>query len=156
MSVDPIPAGFRNVTPYLAVDDAAAAIEFYGRAFGAEEHSRMPAPDGTIAHAAIRVGDSMIMLSDPYPMSTAKPPKQLGGTSVVVFLYVEDTDAAYKRAVDAGATPTMPPDDMFWGDRFAQVDDPFGHVWQLATHKEDLTDEEVMRRAREAMAAMSQ
>jgi PhnB protein len=155
MSVDPIPEGFRNVTPYLAVDDAAAAIEFYGRAFGASEHSRMPAPDGTIAHAAIQVGDSMIMLSDPYPMSTAKPPKQLGGTSAVIFLYVEDTDAAYQRAVDAGATPSMPPDDMFWGDRFAQVADPFGHVWQFGTHKEDVSDEEVMRRAREAMAGMT-
>jgi PhnB protein len=156
MPVDPIPEGFRTVTPYLAVDDAAGAIEFYARAFGAEELGRMPAPDGTIAHATIKVGDSMIMLSDPYPMSTAKPPKQLGGTSTVVFLYVEDTDAVFKRAVDAGAAATMPPEDMFWGDRFAQVTDPYGHVWQMATHVEDVSDEEMMRRAQEAMAGPTQ
>jgi PhnB protein len=154
MPVDPIPDGFRTVTPYLAVDDAVAAIEFYVRAFGAQELARMPAPDGTIAHATISVGDSMLMLSDPYPMSTVKPPKEIGGTSVAVFLYVEDTDAVFQRAVDAGATPSMPPEDMFWGDRFAQVADPFGHVWQIATHKEDVSEEEVDRRAREAMSGM--
>jgi PhnB protein len=154
MPVDPIPEGFRTVTPYLAVDDAAAAIEFYVRAFGAEELERMQAPDGTIAHATVSIGDSMVMLSDPYEMSTVKPPKEVGGTSVAVFLYVEDTDAVYQRAVDAGAEPSVPPQDMFWGDRFAQVGDPFGHVWQIATHKEDVPEEEIDRRAREAMSGM--
>ncbi|MEA2229282.1 MAG: PhnB protein [Solirubrobacteraceae bacterium] len=155
MSVNPVPQGFHTVTPYLAVDDAAAAIEFYARAFGATERGRMTGPDGSIAHASIQVGDSTLMLSDPYPQGSAKPPKQLGGTTCVIFLYVEDTDALYQRAVDAGATATMPPDDMFWGDRFAQVGDPFGHVWQIATHKEDLTEEEMAERGRQAMAQMS-
>jgi PhnB protein len=140
------------VTPYLAVDDAAAALDFYSRAFGAKEQSRMASPDGRIAHASIRIGDSMIMLSDPFPQATTKPPKELGGTTAAVFLYVEDTDAFFEQAVAAGATATMPPADMFWGDRFAQVGDPFGHAWQIATHKEDLSDAEVAERAREAMA----
>ncbi|MEA2270563.1 MAG: PhnB protein [Solirubrobacteraceae bacterium] len=152
MPVNPVPEGYRTVTPYLAVDDAAAAIAFYGRAFGATERARMPAPDGTIAHASIQIGDSAIMLSDPFPMSTARPPKELGATTCVIFLYVEDTDALYQQAVDAGATAVMPPDDMFWGDRFAQVTDPFGHVWQIATHKEDVSEEEMAERARQAMA----
>jgi PhnB protein len=155
MSVNPIPEGFRTVTPYLALDDAASAIEFYGRAFGAKELERMPAPDGSIAHATIQVGDSPIMLSDPFPQSSAKPPTKLGGTSAVVFLYVEDVDALFKQAVDAGATPTMEPEDMFWGDRFSQVGDPFGHIWQIATHTEDLTDEEIAERGRKAMAEMT-
>jgi uncharacterized glyoxalase superfamily protein PhnB len=144
-----------TLSPYLAVDDAAAAIKFYVRAFGAKELSRMPAPDGSIAHASIQVGDSIIMLADPFPQATAKPPTELGGTSVALFMYVEDTDAVFKQAVDAGATPTMPPEDMFWGDRFAQVGDPFGHVWQIATHKEDLSAEEMAERGRQAMAQMS-
>ncbi|MEA2320420.1 MAG: PhnB protein [Solirubrobacteraceae bacterium] len=155
MSVNPVPEGHHTVTPYLAVDDAAAAIEFYGRAFGATEQGRMTGPDGSVAHASIQIGDSRVMLSDPYPQGSARPPKQLGGTTCVMFLYVEDTDAFYRRAVDAGATATMPPDDMFWGDRFAQVGDPFGHVWQIATHKEDLSAEEMAERGRQAMAQMS-
>jgi PhnB protein len=155
MPVNPVPEGFHTVTPYIVVDDAAAAIDFYGRAFGAKEQGRMPTPDGKIAHATIQLGDSMVMLSDPFPQAAAKPPKELGGTSMAVFLYVEDTDAVFKQAVDAGATPTMPPEDMFWGDRFAQVGDPFGHVWQIATHKEDLTDEEMAERGRKAMSGMS-
>jgi PhnB protein len=155
MSVDPIPQGFGTVSPYLAVDDATAAIEFYARAFGAEETSRMAAPDGSIAHASLRIGNSMLMLSDPFPMQTVKPPRQLGGSSVVIFLYVDDTDAVFQRAVDAGATANMPPDDMFWGDRFAEVADPFGHVWQIATQKEQLSEEEIGERARKAMADMS-
>ena len=114
----------------------------------------MAAPDGSIAHAAVEIGDSRVMLSDPFPQATAKPPKEVGGTTMTVFLYVEDTDAAFRRAVDAGATGTMPPEDMFWGDRFAQVADPFGHVWQIATHKEDVSPEEIARRAEEAMAEM--
>jgi PhnB protein len=155
MAVNPVPEGMHTVSPYLAVDDAAAAIEFYGRAFGAKELSRMPAPDGTIAHASIQIGDSIIMLADPFPQATARSPKELGGTSIALFMYVEDIDAVFKQAVDAGATPAMEPDDMFWGDRLAQVGDPFGHSWQIATHKEDLSDEEVAERGRKFMAGMT-
>jgi PhnB protein len=152
MPVNPIPEGMHTVSPYLAVDDAAGAIDFYVRAFGAKERSRMPGPDGMIAHATIQIGDSIIMLADPFPQATVRPPKELGGTSVSLFMYVEDTDAVFKQAVDAGATPTMAPEDMFWGDRSAQVGDPFGHSWQIATHQEDLTEEEVMERGRKFMA----
>ena len=151
---DAIPKGYRTVTPYLSVDDARGAIDFYARAFGAEEFEKMEAPNGSIAHASVKIGDSLVMLSDPFPMSNAKPPKEIGGTSVVIFLYVEDVDAAFQRAVDAGATATVPPEDMFWGDRFAQVGDPFGHYWQIATHVEDVSDEEIAERAKQAMSEM--
>jgi PhnB protein len=153
MPAKPIPEGYQTITPYLVVDDAAQAIEFYGRAFGAKELFRMPAPDGKIGHAEIQIGDSRVMLADPFPQAGAKPPKELGGTSVGLFLYVEDVDALVQQAVDAGATVTMPVDDMFWGDRYGKVADPFGHEWQLATHKEDVPPEEMAERAKEAMAA---
>jgi uncharacterized glyoxalase superfamily protein PhnB len=155
MAVNPIPEGMHTLSPYLAVDDAAAAIDFYVRAFGAKERSRMPAPDGKIGHASVQIGDSIVMFADPFPQATARPPKELGGTSVSLMMYVEDADAVFKQAVDAGATPQMEPDDMFWGDRLAQVGDPFGHSWQIATHKEDLTDEEVAERGRKFMAGMT-
>jgi PhnB protein len=155
MAVKPIPEGYHTVTPYLQVDDASAAIEFYTRAFGAKERGRMAGPDGKIAHAEITIGDSAIMLSDPSPQSQTRSPKELGGTTATVFLYVEDVDAAFQQATDAGATVTMPLEDMFWGDRFGSVTDPFGHHWSLATHKEDLTEEEMAERAQAAMAAMS-
>jgi PhnB protein len=155
MGVKPIPEGYNTLTPYLAVDDAAKAIEFYGRAFGAKERYRMPGPGGTIAHAEIQIGNSVIMLSDPFPQATAKPPSQLGGTTNGLFMYVEDVDAAFKRAIDAGASETMPPADQFWGDRFGTVTDPFGHAWQLATHVEDVPPEEMARRGEEALAAMA-
>jgi PhnB protein len=153
MAVKPIPEGYHTVTPYLQVDDASAAIEFYKRAFGATERGRMPSPDGTIAHAEIEIGDSVIMLSDPFPHSQTRSPKELGGTTGAVFLYVEDVDAAFQQATDAGATVTMPLEDMFWGDRFGSVTDPFGHHWSLATHKEDLTEEEIAERGQAAFAA---
>ena len=156
MSVKAIPEGYRTLTPYLAVDDAAKAIEFYERAFGAKERSRMPGPDGKIAHAELMIGDSVVMLSDPFPQASVKPPSQIGGTTAGLFMYVEDVDAAYRRAIDAGATETMPPADMFWGDRFGTVADPFGHSWQIATHVEDLTPEEMAQRGQEAMASMAQ
>jgi PhnB protein len=155
MAAKPVPEGYHTVTPYLAVDDAAQAIEFYKRAFGAQERMRMPMPDGKIGHAELQIGNSVIMLSDPFPQSNVKPPKEIGGTSAGVFLYVEDVDALWQQAVDAGATPTTPVEDMFWGDRFGTVTDPYGHSWQIATHKEDLTPEEIAERGREAMAAMS-
>jgi PhnB protein len=154
MATKPIPEGYHTVTPYLAVDDAAAAIEFYKRAFGATERSSMPMPDGKIAHAEIQIGDSIIMTSDQFPQSQYKPPKEIGGTSVGIFLYVEDVDSVVQDAVDAGAKITMPVEDMFWGDRFGQVADPFGHVWQIATHVEDVSPKDMEKRAQEAMASM--
>jgi PhnB protein len=155
MAVKPIPEGYHTVTPYLAVDDAAKAIEFYKRAFGARERGRMPSPDGKIAHAELEIGDALIMLSDPMPQSTIKSPKELGGPSGGIFLYVEDVDEVFQQALDAGATSTMAVEDMFWGDRFGSVTDPFGHSWQIATHKEDLSPEEIMERGKEAMAGMT-
>ena len=154
MPASPIPEGYHTISTYLAVDDAARAIEFYQRAFGARERGRMPGPDGTIMHAELQVGDSVLMLSDPSPQATYKPPKELGGTSAGVFMYVEDVDALFKQALDAGATELSPPADAFWGDRFGRLADPFGHEWQVATRKEDLTPEEVMERGKEAMAGM--
>ena len=154
MAVEPIPEGHHSVTPYLAVDDASAAIEFYKRAFGATERMRLSAPGGKIGHAELEIGDSLIMLSDPFPQATARPPKELGGTTCGVFLYVEDVDSAFQRAVDAGAKVAMAPADMFWGDRFGSLTDPFGHNWSLATHKEDPTEEEIAHRGQAALAAM--
>jgi PhnB protein len=154
MAAKPIPEGYHSVSPSLAVDGAAEAIEFYKRAFGATERGRMPAPDGRIAHAELQVGDSVVMLADPFPQSQVKPPTELGGTSVGIFVYVEDVDSVFQQAVDAGATVGMPPEDMFWGDRFGSLTDPYGHNWSFATHIEDVPPEEMERRGREAMAAM--
>jgi PhnB protein len=151
----PIPEGFEKAMPYLAVDDAAKAIEYYKKAFGAKERMRMEAPGGKIGHAEIEIGSSVIMLSDPFPQAATRPPKALGGTSSSVFMYVEDVDAVVQQAVDAGATVTMEVADQFWGDRFGTVTDPFGHVWSIATHVEDVPPEEMEERAKTAMAAMS-
>ena len=155
MATQPIPEGYHTVTPYLAVDDAAQAIEYYKKAFGAKERVRMDAPGGKIGHAELEVGDSLVMLADQFPQSSTKPPKELGGTSASIFMYVEDVDAVVKRAVDAGATVTMEVADQFWGDRFGSVTDPFGHSWSIATHVEDVPPAEMAERAKEAMAAMS-
>ncbi len=155
MAPNPIPEGYHSLTPFLTVDDASAAIDFYGRAFGATERLRMKGPEGTIAHAELQIGNSRVMLSDPFPHGDTKPPKELGGTSGGVFMYVEDVDATFQQAIGAGATVTMPLEDMFWGDRFGSLMDPFGHSWSLATHKEDLTEEQIAERSQEAMAAMS-
>jgi PhnB protein len=155
MATKPIPEGYHTVTPYLAVDNAAEAIKFYERAFGAKELARMEAPNGGIAHAELDIGDSKLMLSDPFPQATARAPSELGGTSASVFLYVEDVDTTFKQAVDAGASVTMEPEDQFWGDRFATVTDPYGHAWAIATHVEDVPPEEMAERAKAAMAAMS-
>jgi PhnB protein len=155
MATKPIPEGYHSMTPYLAVDDAAEAIEYYKQAFGAKERVRMDAPDGKIGHAELEVGDSLLMLSDPFPQSSTRPPKELGGTSASVFMYVEDVDAVVRRAVDAGATVTSEVADQFWGDRFGTITDPFGHVWSIATHVEDLSPEEIEERGKAAMAEMS-
>jgi PhnB protein len=156
MATKPIPEGYHTVTPYLAVDDAAKAIEYYTKAFGAKERLRMKAPDGKIGHAEIEIGDSLVMLSDPFPQASTKPPKELGGTTSSVFLYVEDVDAIVKQAVDTGATITMEVADQFWGDRFGSITDPFGHSWAIATHVEDLSPEEIEERGKAAMAAMAE
>jgi PhnB protein len=152
--VKPIPEGYHALTPSVAVESAAKAIEFYKRAFGAKERMRMPGPGDTVAHAELEIGDSVLMLSDPFPQSSVKPPKELGGTTVGIFLYVEDVDEVVQQAVDAGASVTMAVEDQFWGDRFGVVADPFGHQWMIATHKEDLSPEEMAARGAEAMASM--
>jgi PhnB protein len=150
--VQPVPEGYHSVTPYLVVDGASKAIEFYKRAFGAVERFRMPAPDDKVGHAEIQVGDSVIMLSDPFPEMGANAPSGAGNSSAGLMLYVPDVDALFKQAVDAGATVTMPLADQFWGDRYGKVRDPFGHSWQLATHIEDVSPEEMMKRAEAAFA----
>jgi PhnB protein len=151
----PVPEGYHTVSPYLAVEDAARAIDYYVKAFGAKEVVRMNAPDGSIGHAELEIGDSRVMLADPFPQSSTRPPKELGGTSVSVFLYVEDVDATVKQAVDAGGTLTMEVADQFWGDRFGGFTDPFGHSWSVATHVEDVSAEEMAERAKTAMAQSS-
>jgi PhnB protein len=155
MAVKPIPEGYTTLSPSLAVDDAAEAIEFYKRAFGAQERGRMEGPEGTIAHAELQIGDSVLMLADPMPQASTRTPREIGGTTVNLFMYVEDVDAVVQRAVDAGATVTMPVDDMFWGDRFGSVTDPYGHSWSVATHVEDVPPEEMAERAKAALAELS-
>ena len=155
MTPKPIPEGYHTLTTHLQVDDAARAIDWYKQAFGAKERMRMDAPGGRIGHAELEIGDSLLMLADPFPQSTVKPPKELGGTTASVFMYVEDVDATVRQAVDAGATVTMEVDDMFWGDRFGSITDPFGHLWSIATHVEDVPPEQMAERAEKAMAAMS-
>ena len=153
----PIPDGYRTVTPYLSIKNAAEAIDFYKRAFGAEEIVRMPGPDGkSVMHAEIKIGDSMIMLADEWPEGDVKSPKSLGGTTANIFLYVQDVDASFKRAVDAGATVKMAPEDFFWGDRYGKLIDPFGHHWGIATHKLDMTPEEITKGQKEFVAKMAQ
>ncbi|TMA79416.1 MAG: VOC family protein [Deltaproteobacteria bacterium] len=149
MPAKPIPPGYHAVTPYLTVRGAARAIDFYKRAFGATEQMRMPAADGErLMHAEIRIGDSVVMLSDEFPeMGGGRSPESLGGAGGSLFLYVDDVDATFRQAVAAGGKALMPVQDMFWGDRFGRVADPFGHVWGIATHTEDLTPEEIGRRA---------
>lgn len=151
--VNPIPPGYRTVTPYLVLSNAAKAIEFYQQAFGAQELSRMSGPDGKIGHAEIKIGDSIVMLSD--AMMGNRSPESFGGSPVSIFLYVEDVDSVFNQAVNAGANATMPPADMFWGDRFGKLTDPFGHLWALATHIEDVTPEEMGRRAQAFSAEMA-
>jgi PhnB protein len=145
MAVNPIPEGYRRVTPYLTVDGAADAIAFYTSALGGTERMRMPAPDGKVGHAEIDFGDSMIMLADLSDQS-GPGPKQLGGSPVSVMLYVEDVDAVYQAALDAGAESVSKPEDQFYGDRSAGIVDPWGHRWHLASHVEDVSEEEMGKR----------
>jgi PhnB protein len=155
MATKPVPEGYHTITPYLAVDDAAEAIEYYKKAFGAKERVRMETPDNRIGHAELEIGDSLVMLADALPEFATRPPSELGGTSASVFMYVEDVDSVVKQAVGAGATIKMEVADQFWGDRFGSITDPFGHSWAIATHVEDLTPEEIAERGKAAMAAMT-
>jgi PhnB protein len=147
-----IPAGYHSATPYLIINGAAKAIDFYKNAFGATEVLRMAQPDGKIGHAEIKIGDSHIMLADEVPQMGYKSPKSLGGSPVSILLYLDDVDKVFNRAVAAGATANRPVADQFYGDRMGTLTDPFGHVWSLATHVEDIPPEEMTRRASEAMA----
>ena len=147
MSVKPIPDGYHSVTPYLCVKGAAQAIEFYKKAFLATERMRIAQPDGRVGHAELQVGDSVIMLSDEFPEIGARSPQSLGGSPVSIHLYVEDADAIFSQAVAAGAKIKRPIADQFYGDRLGGVEDPFGHTWWISTHKEDLSPQEIERRA---------
>jgi uncharacterized glyoxalase superfamily protein PhnB len=151
----PIPDGFHTITPHLIVSDGAKAIEFYKKAFGAQENERFLTPDGkAVMHAQLKIGSSMLMLGSEHPPECLSP-KSRGGTSVSLYLYVENADAAFDRAVKAGCTVKMPMSDQFWGDRYGQVEDPFGHQWAFATHKQDLTKEQVAENAKVFFANMA-
>ncbi len=153
-AVQPIPEGFHTITPHLVVRNADQAIEFYKRAFGAEELARMPGPDGKcVMHAELKIGDSVFMLCDEMPETKRwLAPESLKGTTFAVHLYVNDVDAAFDRAVSAGATPSMPVMDTFWGDRYGKLTDPFGHSWSVATHVRDVPLEEMDKAAQEMFA----
>lgn len=144
--VKAIPEGYHTITPSLIVSDGAKAIDFYKKAFGAEERVRMPGPGGGVMHAELRIGDSPLMLGEEMPNMGAKSPKSLGGSPVSFFIYSENVDTAWDRAVKAGAKPIMPLEKMFWGDRAGCLEDPYGHKWWLAQHVEDLTPEQIMKR----------
>jgi PhnB protein len=151
MTTKAIPEGMHTVTPHLICADASAAIEFYKKAFNATETSRLPGPGGRLMHASLRIGDSAVMLVDEMPEHGALGPKSLKGSAVAIHLYVEDADAVAAQAVAAGAKLTMPVTEMFWGDRYGQLEDPFGHRWSIATHVRDVTPAEMQQ----AMRAMS-
>jgi PhnB protein len=152
MPTDPIPAEYPRVTPYLIVDGGADAIDFYSTIFGFTERVRMAMPDGRLGHAELQLGDSVIMLADPFPDMGIRDPKDIGGSPVAISIYVEDVDATFAAAIAAGATSLQPVEDKFYGDRAGQLEDPFGHRWNVMTHVEDVPPEEMDRRAREAVA----
>lgn len=155
MAVKPIPEGYHSVTPYLIVRGGAAAIEYYNQAFGAVELFRFGAPDGKVGHAEIKIGDSIIMLADEFPQMGYNGPQSIGGSPVSLMIYVEDVDAVFERAVTSGGKVKEQLQDKFYGDRTGTLVDPFGHIWHIATHKEDLSMEEMERRAKEHKAAAS-
>jgi len=146
--IKPIPEGYHTATPYLIISNAAQAIEFYKEAFGATELMRLAAPDGKLMHAEIRIGDSPIMLCDECPDWNALSPQTIGGTTVSIMLYVNDVDSVVNQAVARGATVLMPVENQFWGDRMGTVVDPYGHKWSVATHTEDVSPEEIDKRAK--------
>lgn len=152
MTIKPIPDGYHSVTPYLIIDGAANALEYYKAAFHAVEEMRIPGPNGKVMHAEITIGDSKIMLSDEFPELGARGPKTIGGSPVGIALYVPDVDSVFKRAIEAGGTEERPLQDQFYGDRSGTLRDPFGHQWTVATHIEDLTPEEIGKRHEEFVA----
>ena len=151
MGVKAIPDGYYSLTPYLVIKGAAAAIDFYTKAFGAVEIVRMPGPGGRIMHAEVKIGNAMLMLADENPEQGHLSPSSRGGNTSSVMLYTDDVDAVFKKAIAAGAKANQPPTDMFWGDRMGNLTDPFGHSWAVATHKEDVSPDEMQKR----MAAMA-
>ena len=151
MAVKAIPDGCDHLIPHLICKGAGKAFDFYKKAFGAEELFRVPGPDGAVMHGEMKIGKSTVYLADEFPQMGCVSPQSLNGSPVTVHMYVQDVDKAFKKATDAGATAAMPPTDMFWGDRYAKVTDPFGHQWSIATHKEDVPPEELGKRAAEAM-----
>lgn len=154
--VQSIPDGYHSVTPSLVIRGGNQAIDFYKKAFGAEELVRMMSPDGTqVMHAALRIGNSIIMLSDEFPQTAAKSPTALNGSTMQVHIYVEDADATFRQALDAGAKEVMPLENTFWGDRFGSIVDPFGHMWGIATHIEDVSAEEMEKRFEEFKRKMA-
>ena len=151
-NVKPIPDGYPRVTPYLHVDGASAAIDFYTKVFGATERMRMPSPGGKVGHAELEIGDSLIMLADEFPEMGVLGPKTIGGTPVTIGLYVEDVDDVFERAIAEGAISVRGVENQFYGDRAGQLEDPFGHRWSVATHVEDVPPDEMAQRAAEAMS----
>jgi len=155
MAAKPIPEGFHTLTAYLTVKNAPRAIEFYKQAFRAEVRGIHYGPDGRIMNADLKIGDSILLLAEEFPEMGAKSPLALGGSSITIHIYVEDVDKLFNQAVAAGGTVVMPVMDMFWGDRYGHLTDPFGHKWSIATHKEDLTSEEIEKRGRAAFERMA-
>jgi PhnB protein len=150
-----IPEGYHSITPYLVVNDAVAAIDYYKRAFDAKETYRHPGPDGkSIINAELRIGDSILLLSDEFPHGGCLSPKSIGGSAVTLHIYTEDVDKVFNQAVNAGATIVMPVMDMFWGDRYGQLKDPFGHIWSIATHNQDLSQEEIQKAGESVLREM--
>jgi uncharacterized glyoxalase superfamily protein PhnB len=154
MAVKPIPEGYHTVTPFMTVRDAASAIEFYKKAFGATERGVMKDPTGKVMHAELKIGDSIVMMSDEFPDYGALSPQSVGGSSMGLHIYVDNVDAAFDRAVKAGAQVEMPVIDQFWGDRYGKLKDPYGHKWSIATHTKDLSREEMKQGMEDAMAKM--
>jgi uncharacterized glyoxalase superfamily protein PhnB len=151
--VRPIPEGFQTLTPHIICRDAAKAMDWYIKAFGAVDLGRHAGPDGKLMHGLMKIGSSMLMLADEFPEMKCLGPKSIGGTAVTMHVYVEDADAVYNRAIAAGGKATMPIADQFWGDRYGVLEDPFGHAWSVATHKYDYTPEQMAAKMQEAMAA---
>lgn len=154
--VKPVPYDMHSITPHLVINGAAKAVEFYKKVFDAEVVRPISTtPDGKVMHAHLKIGDSNLMMADEFPQGSARAPQTLGGTPVVLTLYVADVDATWKKATDAGAKVVFPLGNQFWGDRYGQIQDPFGHVWALATHVEDLTQAQIEERAKEVFAQMA-
>ena len=153
--VKPVPNGFHTVTPHLCIKDAAAAIDFYKKAFSADELTRLEGPGGSVMHSELAIGDSIIMVNEEFPDMGSLGPAAIGGTPVTIHLYVDDADAWFARATEAGAQTLMPLTDMFWGDRYGMIADPYGHRWGIATHIEDLTPDEIAERRAAAFAQPS-